>query len=698
MKRLNLLLIFILAFQVFMVKAMADDELLPITFTGFEEDFHRVNEAIQCAQTLAELGAGYEAARVLAAIALRAGDTDFGDEARHILNEWGITIDVVRRGNTKDINAKIAKARQKLHRRHSNVAHVRNLIELGLYAEAAHLLRQERVKTDRGITERKWGEILHRYHLPIELLYNQVKDANNELLKALRAGQQQNQLRFQIRLLRAIDPESSEIAETIFRHSESHRRDEDHDRHRRPFEIWVEGRDDEPEENESEFKIEELIPRVVNHAINIANTNKLSARILATLVTEVDPNSKSADKVSALIKKLSILTTNKLGSRIVTEEGKGADLFGTKQVRSYHLELSNSAIQQLHEDPKHYVRATFREGDDVYKEVGVRLKGGPGSFRMLDGNSKAAFTVKFNHFVKGQRFHGLRRIILNNAVQDPTYMCEYIGYGLFRDAGVPAPRIGYATVAVNQEPYGLYVQVEAVSNDFLKRWYSKTEGNLYEGSFRDVVEWRELDLDSNQGRENRRDLRRLAKSIEKADDNNPWESLADYVDLGNFTRFIALEQLVNHWDGYTQTNNYRMYYNPETKKFEFFPHGADQLFQDVRGNIFGDQRGILSRALVQTDSGKQRYCQMMNQLLEQVWDESKIKSRIAETYRLIHPYIATDLEKGRRVEEFEESIRRMLRFIDARRYAVLSQLQSSEQSPSWREYRRTGFHSYLIHY
>ena len=695
MKRLNLLLIFILAFQVFMVKAMADDELSPITFNGFEEDFHRVNEAVQM---LAELGAGYEAARVLAAIALRADDTDFGNEARHILNEWGITTDVVRRGDIKDINAKIAKARQKLHRRHSNVGHVRNLIELGLYAEAAHLLRQEGVKTDRGITERKWGEILHRYHLPIELLYNQAKDANNELLKALRAGQQQNQLRFQIRLLRAIDPESSEIAETIFRHSESHRRDEDHDRHRRPFEIWVEGRDDEPEENESEFKIEELIPRVVNHAINIANTNKLSARILATLVTEVDPNSKSADKVSALIKKLSILTTNKLGSRIVTEEGKGADLFGTKQVRSYHLELSDSAIQQLHEDPKHYVRATFREGDDVYKEVGVRLKGGPGSFRMLEGNSEAAFTIKFNHFVKGQRFHGLRRIILNNAVQDPTYMCEYIGYGLFRDAGVPAPRIGYATVAVNQEPYGLNVQLAAVSKDFLKRWYSKTEGNLYEGSFRDVVEWRELDLDSNQGRENRRDLRRLAKSIEKADDNNPWESLADYVDLGNFTRFIALEQLVNHWDGYTQTNNYRMYYNPETKKFEFFPHGADQLFQDVRGNIFRDQRGILSRALVQTDSGKQRYCQMMNQLLEQVWDESKIKSRIAETYRLIHPYIATNLEKGRRVEEFEESIRRMLRFIDARRYAVLSQLQSSEQSPSWREYRRTGFHSYLIHY
>ena len=129
-RRLNLLLIVILVFQVFMVQAMADDELSPIAFTGFEEDYHRVNEAIHYAHMLADLGAGYEAARVLAAIAWRADDTDFGNQARHVLNEWGITIDLVRRGDIKDINAKIASARQKMHRRHSNVAHVRNLIEL----------------------------------------------------------------------------------------------------------------------------------------------------------------------------------------------------------------------------------------------------------------------------------------------------------------------------------------------------------------------------------------------------------------------------------------------------------------------------------------------------------------------------------------------------------------------------------------
>ena len=110
------------------------------------------------------------------------------NQARHILHEWDLTIDVIRRGDIKDINAKIANAMQKLHNRHSNVAHVRNLIELGLYDDAACLLRPERLKIDRRVIERKWGEILDRYNLPIELLYDQAKGANKKLLTTLRAG------------------------------------------------------------------------------------------------------------------------------------------------------------------------------------------------------------------------------------------------------------------------------------------------------------------------------------------------------------------------------------------------------------------------------------------------------------------------------------------------------------------------------
>ncbi|MEE3193186.1 MAG: CotH kinase family protein, partial [Candidatus Poribacteria bacterium] len=439
--------------------------------------------------------------------------------------------------------------------------------------------------------------------------------------------------------------------------------------------------------------VEELVPQVIHRGINLAKRSKPSSRLLAMLVMEASPESESADKASSLIEKLAKPPTDTLLPTYFFEDDSGTELFGAERVREYHLELSDDAIKQLHEKPKHYVPATFREGSDVYKNVGVRLKGGYGSFRMLDGNSKAAFTVKFNQFVKDQRFHGLRRIILNNIVQDPSYMCEYIGYSLFRDAGVPAPRIGYATLIVNKKPYGLYVQVEAVTKDFLQRWYSKTNGNLYEGPG-DIERWDELDLDSNQGREDRSDLRRLAEAIKEADEDDPWDSLAEFVDIDNFTRFITLEQLLNHWDGYTQTNNYRMYNNPDTMKFEFFPHGADQLFEDLRGSIFREQGGILSRALVHTSEGKERYDQMMYQLLEQVWDEDTIKSRIAKVYQLIRPHVIKST-KGRRVEEFEDAINRLLRFVDARRYVVLRQLKVAEKGNSWRERQHFGFHSFL---
>ena len=697
MREFFVLLYIAMSFQALMVSSLAEDDLSAIVLTDFENDRHRqehdVEEVIRIAYRLAEVGAGYEAARVLAAIALWERDRDSRNEATHLLSEWGLTINTIRQGNVKDIIAKVESVMR--HRRGSNtkLRHVRNLIALGLYADAAHLLHQDIIQMSESMIERAWGEFLHRYRLSVEFLRDDAEDASDKLVNALQTVHQQNRLRIQVRFLRAIDPEVSEMAEGLIWHLTSRKSDENNQEDRRPFERWVIHRDEEWDEDKHIPSVEELVPRVIHRGINLAKRSKPSSRLLAMLVMEASPESESADKASSLIEKLAKPPTDTLLPTYFFEDDSGTELFGAERVREYHLELSDDAIKQLHEKPKHYVQATFREGNDVYKNVGVRLKGGYGSFRMLDGNSKAAFTVKFNQFVKGQRFHGLRRIILNNVVQDPSYMCEYIGYSLFRDAGVPAPRIGYANLIVNKKPYGLYVQVEAVTKDFLQRWYAKTSGNLYEGP-RDIEQWDELDLDSNQGREDRSDLRRLAEAIKEADDDNPWDSLAEFVDIDNFTRFITLEQLLHHWDGYTQTNNYRMYKNPDTMKFEFFPHGADQLFEDLRGSIFREQGGILSRALVHTSEGKEGYDQMMYQLLEQVWDEDTIKSRIAKVYQLIRPHVMKST-KGRRVEEFEDAINRLLRFIDARRYVVLRQLKVAEKGNSWRERQHFGFHSFL---
>src|SRR6185503_16845531 len=105
-------------------------------------------------------------------------------------------------------------------------------------------------------------------------------------------------------------------------------------------------------------------------------------------------------------------------------------------------------LVRLRRNDREDVRATVHEGSNVWQSVGLHVKGAAGSRRPID-DSKPALTLSFGKFIPDQRFHGLRKIHLNNSVQDPSYMCENIAGELFRKAGVPTPRVSYATVTLN---------------------------------------------------------------------------------------------------------------------------------------------------------------------------------------------------------------------------------------------------------
>src|SRR5262249_52789934 len=114
----------------------------------------------------------------------------------------------------------------------------------------------------------------------------------------------------------------------------------------------------------------------------------------------------------------------------------GADLFTNGTVLQLIVEIKRDELSELKSDNRRYAHCTIREGDVVYEDVGVHLKGAAGSFRELD--DKPALTLSFNRFKPSQRFHGLRKIHLNNSVQDPSYLTELICGQMFEEAGVPA--------------------------------------------------------------------------------------------------------------------------------------------------------------------------------------------------------------------------------------------------------------------
>ncbi|HEX6244296.1 MAG TPA: CotH kinase family protein [Polyangiales bacterium] len=116
-------------------------------------------------------------------------------------------------------------------------------------------------------------------------------------------------------------------------------------------------------------------------------------------------------------------------------------------------------------------------------EVGVRRK-------RSGGLRKVALKVDIDELVPGQRWHGLRKLSLENSVSEGEHqdadvrasVSEYLAWRLMVLSGAVSGRAALAMVEVNGEPLGVYVHVEQVDKPFLKERFGDDSGWLYKKS------------------------------------------------------------------------------------------------------------------------------------------------------------------------------------------------------------------------
>jgi hypothetical protein len=297
--------------------------------------------------------------------------------------------------------------------------------------------------------------------------------------------------------------------------------------------------------------------------------------------------------------------------------------FADPTIRVFDLRIADAALSQLAQSPQTYVTAELREGKTVLASVGVRLKG-ESSFRTIE--QKPSFSIKFDEFVEGQNYRGLKKVMFNNSVQDRTYLSELLATELFRDAGVPASRVTHARMRLNGRDLGLYVVAEAMNKDFLKRHFGSGKGNLYEAFLQDVNGRMEQD---NGEDESRADLRLLIDACMIADPARRWEQLSKVLDVERFVAFIGMELLATHWDGYAiHYNNYRLYHDPKTDKMVFITHGLDSLFRRPDVAIEPPLTSIVVTAVMTTTEGRKLYDQQFRKLVNDVFKVPVILERM----------------------------------------------------------------------
>lgn len=265
------------------------------------------------------------------------------------------------------------------------------------------------------------------------------------------------------------------------------------------------------------------------------------------------------------------------GDPVIDPERETDDLlYSLDFIPDLALELDAEAIQSLRDEPRRWVCGRLGFASSLFP-VGVRLKGSA-SFLPID--RKPAFKIRFDgRCGSSRRFFGRTGLTLNNLAQDRSSVREVLGYLVYRAAGVPAPRAGYARVWLNGVPYGIYADVENVDRDFLARHFDDADGPLYEGGL--DVDLRPDDLwafELDEGESPQRS--ELAELIARTQEDGDaiFYGPDALVDRSAFLRLLAASAVTGDWDGYWKPNNYRVYYEPTARLWYLLPWGLDQAW------------------------------------------------------------------------------------------------------------------------
>ena len=318
----------------------------------------------------------------------------------------------------------------------------------------------------------------------------------------------------------------------------------------------------------------------------------------------------------------------------------GSDLFAPGVIPQLRIELEPSAMESLRKEPREFVAAKVSEGLVVYSKVGVHLKGSTGSFRAVD--DKPGLTLDFCRFDESQRFHGLRRIHLNNSVEDPSYTNEKLGSELFQAAGVPAPRVTRATLVLNGRSLGLYVLKEGFTEDFLACHFQRVGGELYEPQGGHDIDQRLKRCSVLAPVENREALRRLAAAVVEPDLARRWQRMEAVLDTDRFFAFMAMEVILGHRDGYCLArNNFRVYHDLDTGKVVFFPQGMDQLLGTADLPWQPGLAGLVAQGVMATPEGRKRYTAVFGSLFTNVFKAEALTNRVDQLATELRPALSS---------------------------------------------------------
>ena len=322
-----------------------------------------------------------------------------------------------------------------------------------------------------------------------------------------------------------------------------------------------------------------------------------------------------------------------------------------------------------------YVHATLNFEGVPLQDVALRYKGN-GTYMDARGSDKKSLKVDLNEFVKGQKLGGVTKLNFHNNVTDVAWMHEPLAYELYRAAGVPAPRTSYARVTLNaagartNQFLGLYSLVENPDSNWAEQNFGSRKGAIFKPVTRELFKFQGTDWSKyKQAYDAKTDLTAkqqqrvydFAKLITDADDGELARRLPEFLDIDEFSRFMAVTVWLSSTDSILLLGqNFVVYLHPKTDKFQFVPWDLDRAF----GNFFTPSPEQLSIRKAWTEE---------NRFLSRVMAVPAVKEAYLARIREFQDTLFQPARFGKLVDEVAQRIRPVVKDEDPKKLKAFDQ-------------------------
>jgi len=362
-----------------------------------------------------------------------------------------------------------------------------------------------------------------------------------------------------------------------------------------------------------------------------------------------------------------------------------AELFDDTALHTVEIVMHSRDWSDLHANFRsndHYPCDVIWNGQRM-RNVAVRSRGNGSRYE-----AKPGLELTFDYYASQQRFLGLRSLVLDNLVTDPSMIREATAMALMRRLGIPAPREAPARVFVNGAYAGVYMMVEPVDTVFAQKAFEQP-GLLFEyrwtypffatfpGESLDpyTVLFESRNLGVHSTAELYTPMRELFRTINEAPDG-AFGQVDQYLDLAGLVRTLGASTFMAEWDGvfgYDGMNNFYLYRLGE--QAHLIPWDRDQAFHAADYPLLaGVDQNVLGRRLLSEPDLRAAYVQSVMDAMAAARSDDWLEREFTRQFTVIHDAALADPFKVATNEAFEQAFTELIAFARTRASFVLGEL------------------------